>query len=133
MFKGPSLMYCALWAVGGYRILGQANPSVMEGIGALVGSLGVVAVLVWFLWYNTTHAQPTMVKTFSEEIAKIRAEREAERKAAALETAELRAMFVQYLQGMRSAVHDTRDTAQQAINKIALTKLEQAAKPPEGS
>ncbi len=114
-----------LLAVGVSKLLAQAVPG-MDGLAALVGNLGVVAVLVWHLWYITAHAQPRMLKDFADELEKIREARELERQASAKETSELRAMLITYLQGMRSAVHDVRDTAQTAINKVALEQLQKS-------
>jgi uncharacterized protein YicC (UPF0701 family) len=40
------------------------------------------------------------------------------------EAREMRAVLIQSLQGMRTAVHDVKDTAQQAMNKAAIQKRE---------
>jgi len=124
-----------LLVVAAVRIIAQSVAG-MDGLGTLIGNLGVVAVLVWHLWYITTQAQPKMLKDFADQLEKIRLAREEERKAtdrdhdkereaSARETAELRAMLIQILQGMRTAVHDVKDTAQSAINKVTLEKLQQ--------
>jgi hypothetical protein len=113
-----------LIAAAGLRIIGQAAPMIDASLTTLIGNLGVIGVLIWFLWYNTTKSQPQMLEMFSGEISKIRADREMERAASARETTELRNMIMEVLKGMRSAVHDVKDTAQTTMNKVALAKAE---------
>lgn len=123
------------------------------GIGNLVGNLGIMGVLVWHLWYHTTRTYPEMLAKFEAETGKMRAAFEAEQdamRAAFLaeqkaqreaflaeqsaqrshderETAELRKVLLQTLAGMRTAVHDVRDTAQSTINKLQLAQAHAGA------
>lgn len=113
------------------------DPAVVQ----LVSNLGIVGVLVWYLWYHTTHSYPKMIEkvdgivnkindaflkdqremrsTFSEEQRAQRVhdsqQREQQREFYLRENGELRAMLIQTLQSMRTAVHDVRDTAQAAL------------------
>lgn len=128
----PLIATVALVFFGALRVFAQAPPAQadlpLNGLGTVVSSVGIVGVLIWHLWYITTHTHPQMLKDFALELAKLRDDREEERAAAAKETAELRAMFIQHLQSMRTAVHDVKDTAQTAINKVALEKLQRDQK-----
>jgi hypothetical protein len=116
------------------KILGQAAPTMDPGIGTLVGNLGIMGVLVWHLWYHTTHSYPKMLERFtaeqdaqrklflteqSEQRSLFAKEQADARAFTARETGELRAMLIQNLQAMRTAVHDVRDTAQTAMLKKA--------------
>ena len=132
----------------GFKLFAQATPvpAIDPGLGSLIGNLGVVVVLAWFLYYTTTKSQPDMLKQFAAENEKSRAEREAERisdekesnawrGAKEREMNELRSMLIQSLQDsaltrqdMRIAVHDVKDTAQTAVNQAAV-----AAKAATGS
>lgn len=108
----------------------QAGPSIDPGFASLLGNLGVIGVLVWHLWYHTTKGYPNVVATFAAEAEKQRKvfademqaerlERKLERDQSARELAEMRGMLINVLQGMRTAVHDVKDTAQTAINRAA--------------
>ena len=94
------------------------------GIASLIGNLGVVGILVWHLWYHTTHSYPRMMDKFADEVEKIRAafshEQVESRNYHEHQTNELRSMLIQSMQAMRTAVHDVRDTAQTAINASAV-------------
>lgn len=96
------------------RLVGQIDPGVTQ----LVGNLGVIGVLIWYLWHSTTHSYPRMQAAFSQEM-------ERQRTAHASEMAEMRQMLMTALQGMRTAVHDVKDTAHGAILKTAAMAQEQ--------
>lgn len=113
----------AAWLFG---IVAQL-PTIDMGLGTLIRDIGIVAVLIWYLYYHTTRTYPNMLKEFSLESEKMRTafhaeqaaqraafetEQNANRVANEAEKAELRSMFVQALKEMRTAVHDVRDTAQ---------------------
>lgn len=121
-------------AVVARLVLFAQTPILDPGIGSLIGNIGIVGILVWHLWYHTTHSYPKMLDKFSEEVEKIRvsfqreqqeqrnhdqAQREADRSHDEKEKSELRSMLIQNLQAMRTAVHDVRDTAQAAVIKAA--------------
>lgn len=110
------------------RLVGQNQPSGLgldPGISTLVGNVGVIGVLIWHLWYQTTHSQPQMVKSFAEEVAKLRADRERERAGDEAEKRELREMLLESLRSDRRAVHDIRDTAATVINKVNAAAAEE--------
>jgi hypothetical protein len=127
-----------------FKIFAQSAPPMIDpAIGTLLGNLGIMGVLVWYLWYDTTKSRPKMLDKFSEEQEKIRqtfateqqalrltfaAEQSALRDANAKETRELRAMLIETMKGFRTAVHDVKDTANQAILKTEQTaaRAEQA-------
>lgn len=135
------LVLLATWM----KVFGSEGVSMDPGIGSLIGNLGIMGVLVWHLWYHTTHSYPKMLDKFAEEQKLSResfdlaidrqekiflAEQEKMREAFdralatqrahdAKEQAELRAVMIQTLQAMRTAVHDVRDTSQQTMNKVA--------------
>ena len=115
----PELIVCVV-ALG--ALVAQA-PVIDTGLGSLIGNIGIVGVLVWHLWYHTTRSYPNMLDKFGIELEKMRAafrhEQEAQRVADAAEQAELRAMLIQSLQAMRTAVHDVKDTAQVTVGKVA--------------
>jgi uncharacterized membrane protein YccC len=124
-----SFVVCApLGAIGAAELFAQASPVLDPGLGSLIGNVGVIGVLVWFLWYQTSVANPSMLRKFAEEVDKLRtdraverekdlSERAREREEDAREKSELRTMLFQTMQSMRTAVHDVKDTAQLAINK----------------
>lgn len=120
------------------RMIGQ-SPALDPTIGSLISNLGIIGVLIWFLYYHTTHSYPQMLDRFSTELDKLRktfeddqskqrdaflVEQAAQRLFASTETKELRTMLIQNLQAMRSAVHDVKDVAQETVNK-ARAALEQ--------
>ena len=132
----PEVLVClGVLAASWLGIIAQSPlPALTFDIGAIVGQLGVVGVLVWYLWYKTARADPKKDEHHSKEIEALRlafaAEREADREANkeeiktqrdadAQEKRELRSMVVQMAASMRTAVHDVRDTAQQTITKVA--------------
>jgi hypothetical protein len=47
------------------------GPDTVEIVGQLVANLGIVGVLVWFLWYNTTIAVPKKDQAFREQLDKM--------------------------------------------------------------
>lgn len=122
----------------GLKLFAQVpSPAIDPGLGSLIGNLGVVVVLAWFLYYTTTKSQPDMLARFAAENEKSRQERETERISHEKEAGawrvsheqqmdELRSMLIQALQDsartrkdMRDAVHDVKDTANTAIVKAA--------------
>lgn len=103
-------------------VWGQGGPLLDPGLGSLVGNIGIVGILVWHLWYHTTHSYPRMMDAFRQEIESIR-QRAAEDLAAVRdsfhkEQGETRAMLIETLQAMRRAVHDVRDTAQATVRMV---------------
>ena len=110
----------------GFVLLGQAVPSIDPGIGSLIGNLGIVGILVWYLYYHTTHTYPQMLDKFSRVEEAIRAahskEQEEERRLHAAEQAALRTMLLQTMHSMRSAVHDFKDTANKVVLNEAIKK-----------
>lgn len=108
------------------------------GLSSLIGNMGIMGVLVWHLWYHTTHSYPKMMDKFSSEAEKLRGafqtelqslretfrqEQTDQRAYSTRESAELRSMLIQTLQSMRTAVHDVKDTAQTAINRATLAAV----------
>lgn len=114
------------------------------GIGSLIGNVGVMSVLIWYLWFNTTRTYPEMQRNFRDEARQARdafvLEQQSSRQAFLTEQAqlresflreqresrshdervqaELRVMFSQLAEKFRLAVHDTRDIAQVSLNKV---------------
>jgi hypothetical protein len=137
------LLYGSAGATG--VLLGQTGPLLDPGIGSVIGNVGIVGILVWHLWYHTTHSYPKMLAQFAAEQQLLRDAnakeqkelrdifdrvQEANRRAfleeqrllrehTAKETDELRRMLLQTMQAMRVAVHDVKDTAQTTMNKVA--------------
>jgi hypothetical protein len=119
------LIYVPVLAVTNcFRLLGQASPIVDPSISTLVGNIGVIGVLIWFLYYHTTHSYPQMMAKFAEEVEKLResfeAEQQKQRDYYERETANLRQMLIENMKAMRNAVHDIKDTAQTAMYQKAL-------------
>jgi hypothetical protein len=108
------------WAEGAANML---DPS----LGNLMSNLGIIGVLVWHLWYHTTKGYPQMLQAFSVENAKMRDTFEgamrADRELFREEQRETRAMFLQSVTAMRTAVHDVKDTAQAVITNDAVQKV----------
>lgn len=59
--------------LAGCGLLAQAGPEMpaLDGWGAIVGQLGVVAVLVWYLYYTTTVAFPRMAQSHADQTQKL--------------------------------------------------------------
>src|SRR5688572_16624391 len=113
----------AVPAACGLKLLAQ-SPVIDPGVGALIGNVGIVGILVWHLWYHTTHSYPKMLDKFGLEVEQMRKtfqqeqrearehderEKKEQREHAERQANELRAMLIQNLQAMRTAVHDVRD------------------------
>jgi hypothetical protein len=81
--------------------------SVSPGIGSLIGNVGVLGILVWYLWYNTSVSQPKALDKFSNEQAALRESSEREqaalRAAFASEQKELRAAFASEQASLRDS------------------------------
>lgn len=117
------------------KVFAQSGGTTVDpGLGTLIGNIGIMGVLVWYLWYDTTKSRPKMLDKFGEEQEKIRTafaaeqhalrmafatEQAALRDANAKETRELREMLIETMRSMRTAVHDVKDTAQVAITQTA--------------
>jgi hypothetical protein len=131
----PVAASVALLTATGIRLVAQTG-ALDPTLGTLIGNLGIMGVLVWHLWYHTTHSYPQMLSKFTEEVDKLRdafqREQEAQRSFASRETAELRNMLIQNLQAMRVAVHDVKDTAQSVMSQSALTRAQAAAEETKG-
>jgi hypothetical protein len=127
------------------RLIGQ-SAGFDPAIGKLLGDLGYVGVLVWFLWYHTTHSYPQMMAKFAEEQKAMREafekeqaaqrlvfqqEQAAQREFASGENRELRNMLIENMRAMRSAVHDVKDTAQKVFTKadLAMEQMKQGQPP----
>ena len=122
----------------------NTGDKVDANIGALVGNLGIMGVLVWHLWWTTTRTYPEMLAKFQSETSAMReafdreqaelrgvfdreqrtmrdaflAEQKAQRDHNSQVQSELRTVLIQHMQAMRTAVHDVKDTAQVTLNKI---------------
>jgi hypothetical protein len=109
-------------------LFGDTGMTVDPAVSALVGNLGVVGILIWYLYYHTRHTYPDMLKKFADERALDRVEAEKTRQSFERENGELRDMLIQTFKEMRTAVHDVKDTAQSAIIKTeqAATRAEMA-------
>lgn len=110
-----------------WQCIGQAPaPIVDSGITMLVGNLGIMGVLVWHLWYHTTHSYPSMLEKFSLELKLMREafqrEQDRSREHCGAEVSAIRDMLIQTLQSMRTAVHDVKDTAQVVMNKVTMAE-----------
>lgn len=118
-----------LAAVVWVKVLGQGPPLLDPGIGSLIGNIGIVGILVWHLWYHTTHSYPKMLERFSEEVERVRQQAAADLAAVRdtfhAEQHETRTMLIQTLQAMRTAVHDVRDVAGATIHKVAAAAEQQ--------
>ncbi len=123
----------ATLTASGVAFYGQ-GPLLDPGVGSVIGNVGIVGILIWHLWYHTSHSYPRMLERFAEEQQRLRdafsKEQEAIRGAfleeqrmyrehSSRETMELRNMLIETLRGMRVAVHDVKDTAQVAVTKAA--------------
>ncbi len=120
-------------SASGVALFGQ-GPLLDPGVGSVIGNVGIVGILIWHLWYHTSHSYPRMLERFAAEQQSLRdafsKEQEAIRHAfleeqrmhrehTSRETMELRNMLIETLRGMRVAVHDVKDTAQVAVTKAA--------------
>lgn len=153
-----------------------STPVLDPGLGNLISNVGVLGVLVWYLWYHTRHSQPKMIdkftaeqteqrklfateqaeqrKLFTEEQAKtrqlvldmldkidnkhnlildkvltaFREEQTASRLYHQQEAAELRKALIENSSQMRVAVHDLKNTAEQAIRRVEVTEAKIDAK-----
>ena len=125
-------------ALGGVALAGvfaQAGAELKldPGISSLVSNLGVIGVLVWYLWYDTTVARPKRDDQFLKEsqsqresaaleIKAMRETFEAEQRAMrdqhARDMAEMRQMHLAAIKEFRTAVHDMRDAGQVTLNKV---------------
>lgn len=120
--------------------------SVDPGVSTLVSNLGVIGVLVWYLWYDTTKSRPKMLADFAAELAATRtafhaeqaalradftqelaaqraafqAEQAALRADHAQEMGEMRGMVASVIAHVRTFAHDVKDTANTAIVKATL-------------
>lgn len=117
----------AVVAATAFKLFAQSGtPTIDPGMGSLIGNLGIMGVLVWHLWYHTTHSYPKMIDKFATEQEKARVlfqtEQRELRESNAREQNELRNMLIQTMSAMRTAVHDVKDTANTAITKATLTE-----------
>lgn len=55
----------------GLALPAQADGAVAPELINLVGNLGIVGVLVWHLWYHTTHSYPAMQRQYAEQAEKL--------------------------------------------------------------
>lgn len=123
-----------LLAVTVLKLFGQTTvPTVDPGVQSLVSNLGVIGVLVWYLWHNTTKTLPSMQEKFLADQAAARAvfaQEQADARAAdSAEKAKLREMLINTIKEMRTAVHDVKDAANKAIvsTEAAAVRAEKAA------
>lgn len=131
-----------LFGAATLRLVGQV-PGIDPSLAGLVGNVGIIAVLIWHLWYHTTHSYPKMLQEFGAEAKAMREAFEKEqdklraaflneqqllRSHAATETAELRTMLWGLSREMRTAVHDVKDTAQSTMAKVTLAQAQIDAK-----
>jgi hypothetical protein len=123
VFQDLPVVLATIWSSA--SIFGQVAP---DGIVALVGNMGIMGVLVWHLWYHTTHSYPRMLDTFTKELGHMReafvSEQNATRSFHDRQSTELRSMLIQNMNSMRTAVHDIKDTAQAVVSRQDLAKMD---------
>ena len=146
MVSGSALFVPIAAAVTGLRLFAEATPSIDPGLSTLLGNAGVIGVLVWYLWYDTTKSRPLMLEKFTKEQEELRqlfsdeqensrntftAEQRAMRESHERETAKLRDMLIESLKAMRTAVHDNRDIANQVVlqTELAAQRAIEGTKP----
>ena len=107
-------------------VFADAGLSVDPGIGSLIGNLGIMGVLVWHLWYHTTHSQPKMLDKFAAEQEKTRIAFATEQASSRAEhdrrMDQMQAMLMQALAATRTAVHDVKDTVNSVMLKAEIAK-----------
>lgn len=171
---GRKRMLFAATTIFGLSVIAQTS-AIPPDIGSIIGNVGVLGALVWFMYYVTSIAQPRMLDKFTAEQKELREayrleaqaarqmfdahlvamretfakEQAAMRAAFAQEQAALRAAFAdeqakmrlhygdearqmrdllaEALKGMRTAVHDVKDTANTAIQKSSAAELKARA------
>lgn len=133
------------------QVLLAVDPGVMDpGIATLVGNVGVVGVLIWYLWFSTTKTLPRLTKTFtdestlqrnafasaieamrmtfSQEQAAMRQqfgiEQSGMRQSHEREMSDYKKMLLDNMDAFRRAVHDVKNTADLAVKKRDLSSLE---------
>lgn len=136
----PAITACVFDVVVRIPIYLQTSPVLDPGLANLVGNLGVVAVLVWYVIYDVRVRTPSMMATFAKEQEASRiafhTEQTAIRAAFAIEQqalrtqynqeiAEYRQMLRESLHSMRNAVHDVKETAQVVVTRQDIQRLEQ--------
>lgn len=64
-------LFCIMLAGCGLLSQADVGTPAFDGWGAIVGQLGVVAVLVWYLYYTTTVAFPRMSQSHADQTQKL--------------------------------------------------------------
>lgn len=119
-------------------VYAQASVDPISGGAGWAGAGLLGAVLAWLLLVHLpgkdkqlqgfVEAKDAQIRGFVAEVAALRLtftdESEKQRQLFDRKTTELQNMLMSTLQAMRTAVHDVRDTAQVAINKIEVAHTE---------
>lgn len=128
------LVIAAMLALPVAGQLAEGPLSLDPGLSNLISNIGVVGVLIWYLWYHTSKSYPQMVERFSNEAERMRDSYEKSLDSMRIfytsENTELRKMLIETFASMRTAVHDVKDTAQTSINKVAAMSLKEGHQGP---
>lgn len=113
--KEVALISLVLTPATAFRTFAQAEmtPAASNLIVGLLGNVGIVGALIWYMWYQTTKSQPKMLETFAAQLEAQRTmaatQMEAQRLSSEAKYEKMRVAFETQIERMRSVFESQQD------------------------